>query len=68
MLTVDAMMVDQGRAVLTEIMEDFYKLFGREDLLEIESQSVVEGVDLLNVEEVAVPVEAKLEQRNRLVP
>jgi len=49
-------------------MEDFYKLFGREDLLEIESQSVVEGVDLLNVEEVAVPVEAKLEQRNRLVP
>lgn len=68
MLTVYAMMVDQGRAVLTEIMEDFYKLFGREDLLEIEGQPAVEGVDLLNVEEIAVPVEAKLEQRNRLVP
>jgi len=61
------MMVDQSRAVLAKVVEDFYDALRCEDLLKVEWEPMVKGVRALQVKEVAVTVEAQLEQRNRLV-
>lgn len=51
-ITVDAVRVDKGRAVLAEVVEYLDDLVRSQDLLQVELQPVVEWVDFEHVKQV----------------
>lgn len=61
-VAVDAVLIDEGRAILAEVVENFYNVRARQNLLQIAAQSVIKWIHALQVENVAVVLEAELEQ------
>ena len=43
-VAVDAVLVDEGRAVLTEVVEDLDDMLAGQNLLEVVGEAVVEGI------------------------
>ena len=65
-VAVDAVLVDKGAAVLAKVVENLYYAIAGQNLLEVARQTVVEWVHAQHVEDVAVVLEAELDQRDRL--
>lgn len=62
-IAVNAVRVDQRRAVLAEVVENLDDVAARQNLLQVARQSVAEGVDLHQIKHIAVILEAQLDQR-----
>ena len=56
--TIHAMLVNESRAILTEIMEYFYYSLRRQYLLQVVFQSMVKRVNLQHIEQVTMILEA----------
>ena len=62
----NSVLVDQRRAILAEVVENFHNMISCQYLLQIEAQVVVKWIDSKQVEDVAVLLEAQLEQGDGL--
>ena len=65
-IAADSMLIDQRRAIFAEIVENFHNMISCQYLLQIEAQVVVKWIDSKQVEDVAVLLEAQLEQGDGL--
>ena len=61
-ITAHTVLVDQSRAILAKVMENLHNVIRREYLLQVKAQMVVKWIDSEQVENVAVLLEAQLEQ------
>ena len=61
-VAVNAVRVDQRRAVLAEVVENLDDVAARQNLLQVACQSVAEGVHLHQIKHIAVILEAQLDQ------
>ena len=65
-IATDSVLIDQRGAILAEIVENFHNMISCQYLLQIEAQVVVKWIDSKQVEDVAVLLEAQLEQGDGL--
>ena len=65
-IAAHSVLVDQCRAILAKVMENLHNVISREYLLQVKAQVMVEWIDSQQVENVAMLLEAQLEEGYRL--